>query len=153
MSIGVGFAFEVGDQVAGMGPVGGWGPPPRTSTLFWAASGVTPSSNVPAHTNTVRSFLIGLSCLIGPIRITRESESPHRLDRDESAQKWLHQALGFGAWPLFPCQTRIDGRARRRARPVPPQSWVAARAGSRRTPAITEACGPLGSVRPRPGLG
>src|SRR5260370_23183151 len=75
MSVGVGFALEVEDQFAGMGASGGWGPP-RTSTLFWAASGAAQSSNTPPHTNNIRSFFIGLSPLtlrpypcLGRIRI------------------------------------------------------------------------------------
>ena len=66
MFAGVGLAFEVVDQVTRIQCVtgeiqavmfDGCGPPPRTSTVFWAARGAMPTSNMLAHKNI--SFLIG----------------------------------------------------------------------------------------------
>jgi hypothetical protein len=62
--------FEVVDHVAGIQfgftaqPVvfvGCGAPVPRTSTLFWAASGAAPSSNVPPNKNNIRRFFIDCS--------------------------------------------------------------------------------------------
>jgi len=61
-------ALEVVDHVAGIQfwftgqPVvfAGCGPPPRTSTLFWAIRGATPSSNGPPNKNNIRIFLMDL---------------------------------------------------------------------------------------------
>jgi hypothetical protein len=72
MFIGVGLAFEVEDQTAGIGAFGGC-VPPRTSTLFWAARGATPSSNIPPNKNNIRSFFIAsLSLSLRPIKVWGE---------------------------------------------------------------------------------
>jgi hypothetical protein len=69
MSAGVGLAFEVVDQVAGIhfgltaqpAVFAGWGPLFRISTLFWAAIGATVHSKMPAHHNNASNFFIGPS--------------------------------------------------------------------------------------------
>jgi hypothetical protein len=77
-------ALEVVDHVAGIQcgftaqPVvfAGCGDPvPRTSTLFWAARGMTPSSNVLPNKNNICSFFIALSLPLRPTRVSGESKS------------------------------------------------------------------------------
>jgi hypothetical protein len=50
--------------------------PPRTSTLFCAARGVTPSSDTAPNKNNIRSFFIAsLSLPLRPVRVWRESKT------------------------------------------------------------------------------
>jgi hypothetical protein len=50
--------------------------PPRTSTVFCAARGVTPSSNAPPSRNNIRSlFIASLSLPLRLVRLWRESKT------------------------------------------------------------------------------
>jgi len=78
--------LEVVDHVAGIQFVftaqpavfAGCGDPvPRISTLFWAARGATPSSNVTPNKNNICSFFIALSLPLRPIRVSGKSKSQH----------------------------------------------------------------------------
>jgi hypothetical protein len=78
-------ALEVVDHVAGIQcefaahPVvfAGCGDPvPSTSTLFCAARGVTPSSDIAPNKNNIRSFFIAsLSLPLRSVRVWRESKT------------------------------------------------------------------------------
>jgi hypothetical protein len=51
---GIQFEFPKGEQPVAFAGCG----PPMTSTLFWAASGAAPSSNVPPNKNNIRRFFM-----------------------------------------------------------------------------------------------
>jgi len=77
-------ALDVVDHVAGIHcgfPVQpvvfvGCGPA-MTSTVFCAASGAAPSSNVTPNKNNIRSFFIALSLPLRPIRVSGKSKSQY----------------------------------------------------------------------------
>jgi hypothetical protein len=56
---GIQFGFRGGETLEAQPVVFvGCGPPPRTSTVFWAMRGATPSSNVPPNKNNIRRIFM-----------------------------------------------------------------------------------------------